>query len=163
MPGARPVAVDPGENARPRRSAGGSDVKVREADALVVEPVQVGRLQPGVAVGAQIAVALVVGDDQDDVQWLSRRVFPGCLAIVITRPAKTTQQEGGQKEVSAYHGLNIVRPAARKLERNILVGIHLRGDRLGAVGLAGLDGGIGQEVEVRIVQVAEAGEIALEG
>ena len=54
------------------RAAGGrtrrTDMEVREAHALVMQAVHVGRLEDGIAVGGNIAVALVVGQDENDVR-----------------------------------------------------------------------------------------------
>ena len=50
------------------RRAGRADVEVGEANAFVMQPVEVGRLEDRVAVAGQIAVALVVGEDEDDVR-----------------------------------------------------------------------------------------------
>ena len=44
-----------------------------ELNALAGQPVEMRRLQPGVAMAAYIAIALIVGDDEDDV-WRSRHI-----------------------------------------------------------------------------------------
>jgi hypothetical protein len=53
---------------RPRRCAGGTDQKPGEADARVVQLVQVRRLDPRMAVSSDRRVSLIVGDHQDDVR-----------------------------------------------------------------------------------------------
>ena len=51
-----------------RRRAGWADVEVSEAHRLVVEAVKVGSLKDRVPVTGQVPVALVVGEDEDDVR-----------------------------------------------------------------------------------------------
>ena len=46
-------------------------MEVGEANALGVEGIEVRGFDNGVAVGCDFAVALIVGDDEDDV-WLDR-------------------------------------------------------------------------------------------
>ena len=48
-------------------------MEIREANAFGVELVEVGRLNEGIALAAQIAVALVIGQDQDDVGTVLRQ------------------------------------------------------------------------------------------
>lgn len=43
---------------------------VEKSHGLVVEPVEIGRLDDGVAVTCDIAVALVIREDEDDVRRL---------------------------------------------------------------------------------------------
>ena len=54
---------------RPARvgGAGGADVVGSEAHGVLVEAVEARRADRAVAVAAQVAVALVVGEDEDDV------------------------------------------------------------------------------------------------
>jgi hypothetical protein len=42
-------------------------VEIREPNALGVELVQMGRFKHGIAVARKITVALVIGDDDDDI------------------------------------------------------------------------------------------------
>jgi len=70
MPDAGAVGPVTGEQSAAGRRAGGSDVVVVEGDGLGVELVDVGSLDPGVAIAGEVAVALVVGDDEDDVGLL---------------------------------------------------------------------------------------------
>ena len=60
-------AIHAGQELAARRRAHRRDVEVGEPDALVVQPVEVRRLQHRIAVAGQLAVALVVGDDDEDV------------------------------------------------------------------------------------------------
>ena len=46
----------------------GTDLEVVEGDAARVEGIEVRGLEPRVAVAAELAVALVVGEDEDDVR-----------------------------------------------------------------------------------------------
>src|SRR5262249_5206719 len=59
--------VPPRHQGRPRRRTGGADVEVRETDALSVQAIEVRRLQDGIAVARQVAVALVIGEKKDNV------------------------------------------------------------------------------------------------
>ena len=63
--------VAAGEERAARGRARGADVEVREAHALGVETVHVRGLEHGVAVGGDVAVALVVGEEEDDVRALA--------------------------------------------------------------------------------------------
>ena len=49
----------------------GADVEVREAHAFVVEAIHVRRLEQRVPVRGDVAVALVVGEDEQDVGSLA--------------------------------------------------------------------------------------------
>ena len=51
----------------PRRGTGRRDLEVREADALRVQLVEVRGLQHGVTVSADIAIPLVICEDEDDI------------------------------------------------------------------------------------------------
>ena len=42
-------------------------MKIREADAFVMDAIQVRRFDVGVAVAGEVCIALVVGENQDDV------------------------------------------------------------------------------------------------
>jgi hypothetical protein len=52
--------------------AGGTHTEVLKAHALGVEAVEVRRFENGIAVGGEIAVALVVGEQEDDVRTFAR-------------------------------------------------------------------------------------------
>ena len=86
-----PGAVGPMAREEPTAGggAGGSHVIVVEGDGLGVQGVQVRSFDPGVTVAAEIAVALVVGDDEDDVG------FPG---------SRTRAPEPGTEEESEDEG-----------------------------------------------------------
>ena len=60
-------AVAAGHQLAAGGGAHGGHVEIGEADALAVQPVDVRRPQHGVAMARQVAVALVVGEDQDDI------------------------------------------------------------------------------------------------
>ena len=53
---------------RPRGGTGWAGVKIGEADAFVVETIQIGGLDDWVAVSGDVAVALIVGQDEHDVR-----------------------------------------------------------------------------------------------
>ncbi len=59
--------VPAGHDGAAGRRAGRADVEVLETEGLVVEAVQIRRADHGIAVTAEVTVALVVGEDQDDV------------------------------------------------------------------------------------------------
>ena len=71
--------------------AGGTDQEAGEARALVVECVEVGGLDPGVAVPSHRAVTLVVSDDENDIGSLCRG--QGCEA-----------GEEAEKKDETFHG-----------------------------------------------------------
>ena len=56
-----------GQQSAARRGAGRRDLEVGEADALAAELVQVRGLEDRVTVGSDIAVTLVIGEDEKDV------------------------------------------------------------------------------------------------
>ena len=87
--------VPSGEQGGPGRRARGTDVEVGEADTFSVETVEVRGFQDGVAVARQVAIALVVGQDEDDVGPLpGRRVGQG----------RGRDQEGYNEKREADHG-----------------------------------------------------------
>ena len=45
-------------------------MEIGEAHALGVEEVEVGRLEDGISVGGEIAVALIIGEDEENVRTL---------------------------------------------------------------------------------------------
>lgn len=71
VPDAGSVGPVPGHERRPGGGAGGGNVVICQDGGFAVERVEVGSLDDGVAVAGEIAVALVVGDDDDDVRLLS--------------------------------------------------------------------------------------------
>ncbi|MGC3957532.1 MAG: hypothetical protein QM813_06110 [Verrucomicrobiota bacterium] len=70
-PDAGEQVIAPGEERRTRRRAGGGDDEVAEQGRLAREAIEVGRAHEAVAVEAEIAEALVVADDQEDVGLLA--------------------------------------------------------------------------------------------
>ena len=68
VPDAGAVAVVAGQQAGAGRRAGGADVKVREAHPVGMVAVDVGGADHVVAVATQVAVALIVSQDEDDVR-----------------------------------------------------------------------------------------------
>jgi len=65
--------VSSGHQRRPRGGARGADVKVGEPDALVMDPIDIGGLQHRIPVTRHVAIALVVGENENDV-GLKRRL-----------------------------------------------------------------------------------------
>ena len=59
------------EQRAPRRCARWRDLKIDEPDALRAKLVDVRRLEDRITMGAQVAISLVVGEDEEDVR-LSR-------------------------------------------------------------------------------------------
>ncbi len=72
---------------------GASGVVVGEAHAFGGHAVQVGRLDEALAVGAEVAVAQIVGQDEDDVGRVLRR---GSLTALCRsgRPGQQEDEEG---------------------------------------------------------------------
>ena len=71
VPNPGSIGKMPGHQRRTRRAAGRGNMVVRQTHGLRMEGIQVGCLQHRVAVAGQIAVTLVVGDDDDDVGFVS--------------------------------------------------------------------------------------------
>ena len=65
--------VPAGHERRPGGRAGGARVKLREPNALRMQSVEVRRADDGIAMGRDVAVALVIGHHVDDVRLLPRR------------------------------------------------------------------------------------------
>ena len=68
-----PGAVGPMTSEEPTAGggAGGGHVVVVEGNGLGVQGVEVRSLDPGVTVTAEVAIALVVGDNEDDIRFSS--------------------------------------------------------------------------------------------
>lgn len=73
MPDAGAVCPMTGEESSTGGRAGGGDVVVGEDGGLGVEFVEVRGFDDGVAVASEVAVALVISDDDDDVRLISRK------------------------------------------------------------------------------------------
>ena len=67
-PGSRGVLT--GQQGSPGGRAAGIYMEICEADALVVKLIEGGGFNPGISVGSDVAIALVVGEDEDDVWGL---------------------------------------------------------------------------------------------
>ena len=70
--------IEPGQELPAGGRAHGRGVEVGEAEALLVQAVDVGGLEDWVAVAGEVAIALVVGEDDQDVgfflvPWRLRR------------------------------------------------------------------------------------------
>ena len=65
--------VPAGEQRTARGRAGGADVEVREPHAFAVQPVEVRRLEHRIAMRRDVAVALIVGEDENDVRAFARK------------------------------------------------------------------------------------------
>ena len=59
--------VKSGHELAARGRAHGGDVKVREADAFSMEAIHVGRLEDRIAVTGEVPVALIIGEDDQDI------------------------------------------------------------------------------------------------
>ena len=90
---------------RTRRRAGRVNVEIRQADALLVELVEIRRLDNRVAVAAQIAVALVVGYHQNNVRPLSLRprrlAHPGTARQYRQRPRRSRRRADRFQKLSS--------------------------------------------------------------
>ena len=62
-----------GHERRPRGRTGGARVKLGEPNALRMQSVEVRRADDGIAMGRDVAVALVIGHHVDDVRLFARR------------------------------------------------------------------------------------------
>ena len=90
-------------------------MEVGEAHPLGVQSVEVRRLQHRVAVGGHVAVALIVGEDEDDVRLLAgERIGGGSTA---DRAEKYDERKGegaqhgeppGERETTTSAGLDFV-------------------------------------------------------
>ena len=85
-----------GQQRAARRRAGRADVKIGEAHAFVVKAVQVRRLQHGIAVAGEIAITLVIAEDEDDIRRLGR---------LKTRHGKSPQQQEDGLNWEMAHGV----------------------------------------------------------
>ncbi len=70
-------------------------MKISQPDALSVQGVEVRRLDNGIAETAEVAVALIVGHDQDDV---GARGDVGLLTRGDRREAEQQQKKGREGE-----------------------------------------------------------------
>ena len=93
VPDAGAIAVVAGEKAGAGGGAGGADVVVGEAHGVLVEAVEAGRADCAVAVAAQVAVALVVGEDEDDVGARSHG-YCSCSARQASYSARPSSLSG---------------------------------------------------------------------
>ena len=76
---------------RARRRAGRAHVKLIEAHALVMQRIEVRGLEQGVPVAPQVAVALIVRQDEDDIGF-RRGAFGG------PEHGRRREQQGGEEE-----------------------------------------------------------------
>ena|SRR5579871_6660101 len=75
------ILVSAGDDSHPRRGTDGrGHIGACEADPVGAKAVDIGRLDGMVAIGGQVAVAQIVGDDQDDVWWW-RWFLNRCLVL----------------------------------------------------------------------------------
>ena len=95
VPDAGAVAEMAGEQAGAGGGAGGADVVVGEAYRVPVEAVEAGRADRAVAVAAEVAVPLVVGEDEDDVGTRSHGHLP---LLFILKWQLRKKQEGNSHE-----------------------------------------------------------------
>jgi len=91
-------AVDARKQLAPRGRAHRGDVEVGQTHALGVQRVEVRRLQDRVAVTGEVAVPLVVGDDDDDVRATARGLGrPG-----VRRPRRPPEGQGRRRHAQAF-------------------------------------------------------------
>jgi hypothetical protein len=91
--------IPPGEEFRPRRRADRADVEAIEQRAGSGQGIDVRRSQVRVAVNAEIAPALIVGEDDDDVG--TRR---GCRRREACRGQCRSHPDGEKRETEGHHG-----------------------------------------------------------
>ena len=92
--------VAAGHQGRSGRGTGRADVKIGEADAARVQLVDVRRLQDRIAVAGEIAVALVIGDDENDVGFRSLELLGRCRRWGQNRCDRCQQDPGNNAGVS---------------------------------------------------------------
>ncbi len=97
------AAVPARQQRRASRRALWRDVEIRQPDTFAVELVEIRRLDPPVAVACQVAVALIIGHDEDDIG--------PCLARDVLRDGRAARsrkrrQRGVSQEVTSVriHG-----------------------------------------------------------
>ena len=93
--GASALRMASGHQRGARRCAHAVDVEVRESRATAGHCVEMGSAQDGIAVEAEVSVALIVGHDQDDVWWLDQLPGRGRSAT------RAQRDEDGQGAVPA--------------------------------------------------------------
>jgi len=96
-PAADAVRIAPRHQRRARRCAVAVDVKIAEAHRLVVQSIEVGRLDHGIAVAAEVAVTLVIGNEHDDVG----------LGRGDGRGGQRSEQQGGQEGTAGPPGMEL--------------------------------------------------------
>lgn len=69
-------------------------MKVCESNALVVQAIEIWRLEHGIPVTGEITITLIIGEDEDDVGASTRRCDDS-----------ENQQEENAKEHAAAHGV----------------------------------------------------------
>ena len=67
--------VTAGQQTRPRRGAGGGDMKILKTHALGPQPVEVRRLEQRVAMRREVAVTLVVGQYEDNIRLSAEKAL----------------------------------------------------------------------------------------
>ena len=98
------IVVAAGQQAGSRRRTDRRDIEVLEPDALPGERVEVRRLDLGVAVNTQVAEALIVGDDHQDVR--PPRAPPRLRSRLRTWPAT----QAGQSRDRGQAGFDLHQP-----------------------------------------------------
>src|SRR5262245_7982290 len=87
--GAGAVVVAAGHQTGPRRRADGTDVEARQDRAFFGHRVDVRRADDRIAMNAEIAIALIVGHDEDDVRSGSRlRIARSCYSEAVESEKK---------------------------------------------------------------------------
>ena len=91
-----PFRVTPGQERRPRGSTdGGRNHEAGKFAALAGQPVDIGSLDPGGTKTAQITVALIVSEDDDEIRLFSHSNLTKRnqqADYVKKRPAKRTHE-----------------------------------------------------------------------
>ena len=77
MPDAGAIAVVAGEDAGASGGAGRADVEVGQAYCVTVKAIEVGGLYHGIAMAAEVAITLVVGEYEDDIGKCSHEIIVG--------------------------------------------------------------------------------------
>ena len=101
-PAAHTVGIAAGHQRGPSRRAIAVHMEVAEPHGFVGQAIQVRRLDDRIAVAAQVAVALIVGEQDDDIglAWRLRR-------IAGVDPGQRGKQQGGEKRDGDSHDVSL--------------------------------------------------------
>jgi hypothetical protein len=115
------IIVAAGHQAGARRGADGRDVEVLHAHALLGELVDIRRPDDRVAVDAKIAVALIVGDDDNDIGFLP-------LRRLRSRDRREVHQNRHGNRIAREHGIFFLPDVTQYHGRLVMIMTQTAGD-----------------------------------